>query len=118
MTDSTALFMELYRCFNARDVESVLERVHPEVEWANAFEGGHVHGHDGIREYWNRQWATVDSRAEPLNIRNADDGSVEVDVQVTARDLAGDVIFDKTGVHLFQLEDGLIRRFDVVATVD
>lgn len=114
MVDTAGIFVHLYRCFNARDVESVLEHVHPEVDWANAFEGGHVHGHAGIREYWKRQWAMIDSRAEPLNIRNGVDGCVEVDVHLTARDLDGKIIFDKTGVHLFRLEDGLIQRFDVL----
>ena len=54
------LLMSAYREFNARNIEAVLERLRPEVEWANGMEGGHVLGRDGVRDYWTRQWAILD----------------------------------------------------------
>ena len=32
---------------------------------------------------------------------------------MTARDLNGNVLFDEKAGHVFQIEDGLIRRFDI-----
>jgi len=35
-----------YEAFNARDLESALALMHPEVDWPNAWEGGRVTGRD------------------------------------------------------------------------
>jgi ketosteroid isomerase-like protein len=106
------LLEHLYDRFNARDMEAVLTTMHPEVVWANGLEGGHVYGHDGVRDYWTRQWAMIDSHAEPVDFSIAD-GTANVEVHLTARDLEGNLLFDKMGGHIFQIEDGLIRRFDI-----
>ena len=45
------LLGQLYRRFNARDLQAVLKMLHPDVIWANGMEGGHVHGHEGVRNY-------------------------------------------------------------------
>jgi hypothetical protein len=81
--------------------------------WAKGLEGGHVYGHDGVRDYWTRQWATMDSHAEPTAFLIGTDGTVCVEVHLTARDLKGNLLFDKRGRHIFRIEDGLIRRFDI-----
>ena len=58
------LLEHLYDRSNARDMEAVLATMHRDVMWANGMEGGHVYGHDGVRDYWTRQWATIDSHVE------------------------------------------------------
>jgi len=40
-----------YDAFNARDIDTVLTVMHPDVVWPNAMEGGCVLGHAGIGEY-------------------------------------------------------------------
>ena len=99
-----------YDSFNARDIEAALASMHPDVIWANGLEGGHVHGRDGVRDYWTRQWAMMDSRAEPTGFSIGEDGTVYVEVHLTARDLHGNASFDEKASHVFQIEDGLIRR--------
>jgi ketosteroid isomerase-like protein len=113
MPSDTDLLEHLYDRFNARDMEAVLVTMHRDVVWANGWEGGHVHGHDGVRDCWARQWATIDSHAEPVGFSTSADGTTNVEVHLTARDLKGDLLFDKMGVHIFRIEDGLIRRFDI-----
>jgi len=113
MSSDTDLLVRMYDRFNARDMEAVLANMHPDVVWANGLEGGYVYGHDGVRDYWTRQWATIDSHADPVSFSMGEDGAVEVEVHLTARDLSGNVVFDKMGVHAFQIENGLVRRFDI-----
>jgi ketosteroid isomerase-like protein len=113
MPGDTELLKHLYDRFNARDIEAVLATMHRDVVWANGLEGGHVYGHDGVRDYWTRQWAMIDSRAEPIGFSSGADGTVDVEVHLSARDLKGDSLFDEMGVHIFRIEDGLIRRFDI-----
>ncbi|HUD53749.1 MAG TPA: nuclear transport factor 2 family protein [Terracidiphilus sp.] len=62
LNEERLLLTSNYQEFNARKTEAVLERLRPGVEWANGMEGGHVHGRDGVREYWTRQWAILDTR--------------------------------------------------------
>jgi ketosteroid isomerase-like protein len=113
MPSDTHLLEYLYDRFNARDMEAVLATMHPDVIWANGMEGGHVHGHDGVRNYWMRQWAMIDPHVEPINFSAGADGATNVEVHQTVRDLKGSVLSDKVVGHIFRIEDGLIRRFDI-----
>ncbi len=47
----------VYDAFNRRDIDAALARMHPDVDWPNAWEGGRVHGRDAVRAYWERQFA-------------------------------------------------------------
>jgi len=113
MPSDTELLEHLYDRFNARDMEAVLATMHLDVIWANGMEGGHVHGHDGVRNYWTRQWAIIDPHVEPANFSAGADGATNVEVHQTVRDLKGNVMSDKMVGHIFRVEDGLIRRFDI-----
>ena len=113
MPNHTELLRRLYDGFNTRDMEAVLAIMHRDVVWANGLEGGYVYGRDSVRDYWTRQWATINSRAEPTGFSSLADGRTLVEVHLTARDLNGNVVFDRTGGHIFEIEDGLIKRFDI-----
>jgi limonene-1,2-epoxide hydrolase len=113
MPSATERLQHLYERFNARDIEAVLAILHSDVMWANGMEGGHVHGHDGVRTYWTRQWAMINPRVEPTGFSAGADGAFNVRVHQTVRDLDGKLLSDKTVVHIFRIEDGLIRRFDI-----
>ena len=94
-------------------MESVLAAMDPEVVWANGIEGGHVHGRDEVRSYWNRQWAIMDPHVEPVEISPGGKGEVVVKVHQVVRDLEGNLLADKLVTHVFQMRDGLIQRFDI-----
>jgi ketosteroid isomerase-like protein len=113
MPIDSEILARLYERFNARDMEAVLTTMHRDVAWANGMEGGHVHGHDGVRSYWIRQWAVVDPHVEPIGFSAGPDGAIIVEVHQTVRDLKGNVLSDKMVGHIFRIEDGLIRRFDI-----
>jgi ketosteroid isomerase-like protein len=104
---------QVYQRFNARDIETVLAALHSDVVWANGMEGGHVHGREGVRSYWTRQWALVDPTVEPVGFSTGADGEIIVEVHQTVRDLRGKVLVDQMVGHIFQIDDGLIRRFDI-----
>ena len=113
MSNSIEILRQLYSQFNAREMEAVLASLHPEVVWANGTEGGYVHSRDGVREYWTRQWAMIDPHVEPVNFTEGDDETIEVEVHQVVRDLEGRVLLEKTVGHIFRLESGLVRRFDI-----
>jgi ketosteroid isomerase-like protein len=107
------LLQRLYQRFNARDLPAILGVLHPDVMWANGMDGGHVRGHEGVRDYWTRQWTMIDPRVEPAGFATLVDGATEVEVHQTVRDLNGNILSDKTVRHIFHIDDGLVRRFDI-----
>ena len=113
MSDEVELLKKVYGLFNGREMESVLAAMHPDVVWANGMEGGHVHGRDEVRSYWKRQWALMDPHVEPLEILPTAKGEVVVKVHQVVRDCEGNLLVDKFVIHVFQIQDGLIQRFDI-----
>ena len=113
MTDEIELIKHIYERFNARDMETVLAAMHEDVIWANGMEGGYVHGRDGVRSYWTRQWGMIDPHVEPVAFSRGHEGQIVVEVHQVVRDLEGKLLADKNVGHLFRIEDGLIRRFDI-----
>jgi ketosteroid isomerase-like protein len=112
--DHEALLRDVYAAFNARDVEAVLDTLHPDVDWPNAFEGGRVVGRAGVRDYWRRQFTQIDPRVEPRGFADAGDGRVAVTVHQLVRALDGTVLADRDITHVYSFRDGLIVRMDVI----
>jgi len=113
LSDNVELLKRIYDRFNARDMETVLAALHEDVIWANGMEGGHVHGREGVRSYWTRQWAMVDPHVEPVAFAEDQKAEVIVEVHQVVRDLKGNLLADKMVGHIFQLENGLVKRFDI-----
>jgi hypothetical protein len=113
MSDETEFLIHLYERFNARDMETVLAALREDVVWANGMEGGHVHGRDGVCDYWTRQWAIVDPHVEPVGFSTGADGEVIVEVHQVVRNLQGEMLVDQMVGHIFRIEDGLVKRFDI-----
>jgi ketosteroid isomerase-like protein len=116
VSDNVELLKRIYDRFNARDMETVLAALHEDVIWANGMEGGHVHGREGVRSYWTRQWAMVDPCVKPVAFAEGPTAELIVEVHQIVRDLKGNLLTDKMVGHIFRVEDGLVRRFDIRET--
>jgi len=102
-----------YEAFNARDIEGALTMMHVDVDWPNGMEGGRLHGHREVREYWRRQFDLIDSHVEPQQIEQRADGPVVVTVRQVVRDGVGSVVSENTVEHWYVISEGLIERMDV-----
>jgi SnoaL-like domain len=102
-----------YSAFNARNIERALEAMDPDVDWANGMEGGYVHGHQAVREYWTRQWLQLDPHVEPQGFTTDSAGRTVVDVRQVVRDLAGRVLSDQMVQHVYEMQDGLVTRMEI-----
>jgi hypothetical protein len=114
MKDEPEILKSAYRNFNTRRIDAVLAHMHPDVQWANGMEGGHVHGHDEVRAYWTRQFLMLDPHVEPLRIELDEQGRWVVEVHQVVHDLAGNLMLDTLVYHVYQFRDGLIQRMDIV----
>jgi hypothetical protein len=113
MSSEVEFLKHIYKRFNARDVERVFAVMHEDVLWANGMEGGYVHGREGVRSYWKRQWEMVDPTVVPVSFSKGDKGEAIVEVHQTVRDLNGKVLIDQMVGHIFWLEEGRIKQFDI-----
>jgi len=104
-----------YDAFNARDVDGALATMHPDVDWPNGMEGGYVHGHREVRDYWRRQWALIDPRVEPLRFEVDPSGGIVVEVHQIVRDLAGRIMSDQIVHHVYQMRDHLVTSMEIVS---
>jgi ketosteroid isomerase-like protein len=111
--DAELLLRRLYAAFEGRDLEAALATMHPEVNWPNGWEGGWVEGREGVRQYWERQWAAIDPHVEPRAFRMESDGRITVSVQQIVRERSGKVLADEMVEHIYLLQDGLIRRMEI-----
>jgi hypothetical protein len=109
----TELLKKAYAAFNARDIDGALATMKSDVAWPNGMEGGTVHGHEGVRAYWTRQWGMIDPHVDPVSFKVDESGRVVVGVHQVVRDLAGKVLMDRTVEHVYSLQDGLIRSMDI-----
>jgi hypothetical protein len=107
------LLRRAYKAFNTRDIDGALATMHAHVDWPNGMEGGRLHGHQEVREYWRRQFDVIDSLVEPRQIEQRPGGQVVVTVRQMVRDTAEKVISEDTVEHRYVISGGLIERMDI-----
>ena len=114
MADPVTLLTEAYRAFNARDIDAALATFHADVDWPNALEGGRAHGHQGVRDYWTKQWTMIDPHVDPVSFHSGERNQTTVLVHQVVRGLEGSVLVDRMVQHQFWMENGLIRRMEIL----
>jgi hypothetical protein len=107
------LIHEAYRAFNAREMDAALATMQSNVEWPNGMEGGTVFGHNGVRDYWTRQWGMIDPHVDPVKLNADGHGRIVVGVHQVVRDLSGKTLMDRMVEHVYSFEDGLIRSMEI-----
>jgi SnoaL-like domain len=107
------LLINVYHAFNARDIDTILAVMHKDVDWPNGWEGGRVYGHQGVRDYWVRQWRAIDSHVEPVGFDTDETGRAVVKAHSVVRDLEGNLISEGMVEHIYLIEDGLIKSMDI-----
>jgi len=105
-------FNDLYDNFNERKIELVISRMTDNVKWANGMEGGYVYGHEGVKEYWTRQFKFVNSNVTPLIVEKEND-VIKVKVHQVVHDLNGKLLADEIVHHYFHLDNGKISEFNI-----
>lgn len=116
--DDRELIQAAYRAFNARNIDAVLALMHSNVDWPNGMEGGRVHGHAEVRDYWLRQWKILDPHVEPIGFTDVGDGQTIVDVRQVVRDRSGNLLLDRTVQHVYSIRHGLIERMEIREETD
>lgn len=106
-------FKQIYAAFNRREIETLLTLMQSDVQWANGMEGGFVYGRDAVRQYWINQFTLIRSQVEPLKVEQLDDGRQLLRVHQVVYDLQGNLLGEQTVQHIYTIENGLVRRFEI-----
>jgi ketosteroid isomerase-like protein len=119
MLGAEQVLRSAYRAFNARDIETALELMDPDVDWPNAWEGGRVVGREAVADYWRRQFSAISSTVDPESFTDEPDGSVTVEFHQVVRDAStAELLSDSMVRHRYRLRDRLIVRMDVLELND
>ena len=113
MLKNQLLIKNAYAAFNARNIDAVLQVMHPQVKWPKAWEGDYAHGHDEVRAYWERQWKEIDPKVTPVAFSVRENGTLEVLVDQLVKDLEGKILFDGKVKHVYVINDGLFHQMDI-----
>lgn len=116
MLEKQELIKNAYAAFNARDIDAILQVMHPDVKWSKAWEGDYAQGHDDVRAYWERQWKEIDPNVKPVGFRERADKTLEVEVDQLVKDLEGNILFDGKVKHVYVINDGLLQQMDIDLT--
>lgn len=112
MNSAAISFDELYKNFNARNVDLVISKMTDDVKWANGMEGGYVCGHQSVKEYWMRQFTMVNSQVTPITIAMELEVS-KVLVHQVVHDMQGTLLADELVYHFFHLKNNKIAEFHI-----
>jgi ketosteroid isomerase-like protein len=113
MNPNRELLVAAYRAFNARDIDTLLAMMHPDVDWPNGMEGGRVNGQENVRRYWMHQWGILEPHVEPVSIEEDEARRSVVRVHQVVRDQAGNLVVDQFVEHVYTIRDSRIERMDI-----
>ena len=112
MEDPENFFQDLYKNFNDRKIDLIISKMTDEVKWANGMDGGYVHGHDAVRDYWKRQFTMVSSNVTPLEIET-ENATSKIKVHQVVHDLNGNLLADEFVYHFFHFRENKIAVFEI-----
>ncbi|HKB43976.1 MAG TPA: nuclear transport factor 2 family protein [Chitinophagaceae bacterium] len=111
--NAETILKKTYRHFNNRDIDATLAAMHADVDWPDGMEGGIEHGHEAVRNYWIRQWKTINPHVEPIRFETEKDGRINVTVHQVVHDINGNLLIDQIIHHIYTIEDGLIIKMEI-----
>ena len=107
------LIMHIYTAFNARNINAILQVMHPDIKWSRAWEGDYANGHDEVRAYLERQWKEINSKVTPIGFYELDNGNLEVEVDQLVKDLDGNVLFAGKVKHVYVIDNGMLKQMNI-----
>jgi ketosteroid isomerase-like protein len=115
MTDNIATVQRVYEAFKTRDTNAIQEVFAPDIKIAQSAElpwGGEYEGHDGAFTFFLTLLEHIDSQVTTESLFAAGDHVVQTG-RTRGKVLANGATFDISEVHLWELREGKIVRYQV-----
>jgi ketosteroid isomerase-like protein len=107
------LIKKAYQAFNNRDIETILQMMHPDIKWSRAWEGSYAYGHDEVKAYWQRQWQEINPKVTPVGFVERANGTLEVEVDQLVKDLDSNILFEGKLKHVYTIDNRLLKQMDI-----
>lgn len=114
MVEHENLLRKSYAAFNARDIATALLALGPDVEWPDQLAGATIQGPEAVAAYWKRQWNTLDPTFVLKHFELDRNGHVVITLLQTVRGLDGVTISQGLVRHVYEFENGLVRRMRIL----
>ena len=108
------ILRDSYNAFNARDIEATMKGIGPKIEWPNLLDDATVHGREDVAAYFERQWREMNPHFDLRHFEIDDAGKVVLTVIQTVRGTGATPISQGLVRHLYDFEDGLVRRMSMM----
>jgi SnoaL-like domain len=111
-----ALLRRMYEVFTTDDRDAFVPHcLSEDVDWPNVLDGVRLHGHEEVRAYWARQFASGHPLVRLEGLRPDEDGeAVVATVRPGRRTENGDQWAAETVEHVYRFDaEGLVNRMDV-----
>jgi hypothetical protein len=107
--ENVEMVRRAYEAFNRRDISSILDGMHPDVELQTTVETHH--GHSGVADWIGRAAEVFDSLAMTVEETIDLDDRVVAVVRERAAGKGSGVEIDQRFTHVWTIEDGCVLRF-------
>jgi uncharacterized protein len=116
-SEAVELVRRGFAAYNAGDMETLMELVHPELELRSdpdTMNAGDYRGREGLNE-WNANWveAWESFQVEPTAVEAVDDRRVLVEARQHARGAGSGVEVEMDVYWAFEVEEGHVRRIEL-----
>jgi ketosteroid isomerase-like protein len=111
---------KIYEAFNTANLENLADLLHPDVDWITSPPDGRTLGHEQVCAFFAGQLAEWTMDFQPSSILTGEDGRITAQVCCTIRkkDGTGQRDIELEMEHLFTMQDGLIRKVDLMQCRD
>ncbi len=108
------ILRDSYLAFNERDLARTMKYIGPNVEWENTLDGIIIHGKEAVAAYFLRQWKEMNPTFDLRHFEMDEEGKVVLTVIQTVRGTGEVAISQGLVRHLYEFEDGLVRRMGIL----
>ena len=120
-----AIVEQIYKKYFEKNIEGILVYLTDDVQWnCNAAKekcpiAGRYTGHDGVREYFKKDFEEISNSMTIQNYKHTENGTcVYVNGVCTYTVKATGKTFDGSWEHLFELENGKIKKLDMMIHIE
>lgn len=115
MSADADLIIRYYDALAHRDIEAAMAMTHPEAEFVDFLEGGHLTGSAAIRAFYQRLFDTLAPDFDLIAVTLQSDGRMRAEMQVATHDRSGQLWSDTRSYAFYAVVDGLVRSIELQA---
>ncbi|WP_436488805.1 hypothetical protein [Chitinophaga sp. ARDCPP14] len=108
----------LYTALNEKRVRDSLAFLHENVLWPTSDPEKFLEGHAAVKSNWKELWKTTTENIQPISFSVLESKDILIDAHVIVRDLNMAVKEDYKTQHLFEFDNDLIKRIDIIPYKD